>query len=608
MDVLKSIWDVIKNVLIRAGQIIWKLLKQLYKFLRSYLSTEMMIYIGIGILLLILLMIIIKTISRNNAKKRLQELEIEVNEIRNSAVTYKYNKATAFGRSNKEALEKVQQLKPQYDVCVQNIKICDHLFTDATEYLESRKTKKAKCSMNDLEEVLESTKERIQLVTETLDHILEREAEVREQANAVKERLSNVKKVFMDNRASYYDAAPYFESLLVEIEDGFTNFEEWMYASEFNKAQEELNKLSDQLTETSSRIAGYPGLYEQAKVILPRAIEEVKQNIKNVEESGIDISYLECDKKLAEMEEALINSVSILDKGVGEAVKPTLDAIADATIELQDNVEKEKRAYEEINSDLSEVLGIVDGLYDELKQVEVLYANTKYRFGLDDWTQNFVAANAQIKDLIARRDRIEDVLESDQPNQTIVHDYRIYADEVQNFYEQLKKMKQMLLGATADESRAKKQLVKLQLILNEVRLNVSTRHLPSISSQFNEDIDEGERLVNRVRVVLDHSPLDVTTLNADLQEAIDFIYKLYNNTNNLIGVAIMVENAIVFGNRFRSSYPRMDSELTHAELCFQNGEYTKALKIAIQAIENTHPGIYEKLIAKKDPAVMNQAQ
>lgn len=115
-------------------------------------------------------------------------------------------------------------------------------------------------------------------------------------------------------------------------------------------------------------------------------------------------------------------------------------------------------------------------------------------------------------------------------------------------------------------------------------------------------------MISRVRVVLEHSPLDVQTLNADLQDAIDFVYRLYNNANNLIGVAIMVENAIVFGNRFRSSHPAIDSDLTRAELCFQNGEYTRALKIAIQSIENMHPGVYEKLVARKDPAVMNVAQ
>ena len=76
--------------------------------------------------------------------------------------------------------------------------------------------------------------------------------------------------------------------------------------------------------------------------------------------------------------------------------------------------------------------------------------------------------------------------------------------------------------------------------------------------------------------------------------------------NNLVGMAIMVENTIVFGNRYRSSYPEIDSELTRCELCFRNGQYTKALKIGIQAIEKMHPGAYENLINKKDAAVMNQ--
>ena len=58
----------------------------------------------------------------------------------------------------------------------------------------------------------------------------------------------------------------------------------------------------------------------------------------------------------------------------------------------------------------------------------------------------------------------------------------------------------------------------------------------------------------------------------------------------------MVENTIVFGNKYRSSYPDIDSELTRAELCFRNGEYTQALKIAIATIEKIHPGSYEKLI------------
>ena len=87
-------------------------------------------------------------------------------------------------------------------------------------------------------------------------------------------------------------------------------------------------------------------------------------------------------------------------------------------------------------------------------------------------------------------------------------------------------------------------------------------------------------------------------MNYELRQTIDYVYTLYNSVNKLVGMAAMVENAIVFGNRYRATHPDIDSELTRADLCFRNGEYTKALKIAIQCIEKICPGSYEKLLGK----------
>ena len=78
-------------------------------------------------------------------------------------------------------------------------------------------------------------------------------------------------------------------------------------------------------------------------------------------------------------------------------------------------------------------------------------------------------------------------------------------------------------------------------------------------------------------------------MNKTLDEAIDYIYKLYNNVNNVVGMALMVENAIVFGNKYRSTYPEVDRELSRAEFAYLNGEYTQALTIAIACMENLFP-------------------
>ena len=591
------------------GSAIVKYFNTALDFALDHLSMEMIIYICIAFLVLILVLILSRTLKRKKIERRLKDLEIVMNEIRNNTLTFKYNKATAFARSNSDILEKVRAIAPRYENCIESIQRCESLFTLADDKVDAHKLKKARLAMDDLDEIIDETKEKIRIITQSLDLILIPEKEVREQSNAVKEQFGNLKKVYQANRTSFYDAGLYFDALLQEIENGFSGFEEWMFASEFNKAKEELDKLSKSIEETSSRIAAYPGYYEKAKVILPSALNEVSGNIETTENSDVEIDFDRLKANVSKADEQIKEVVSYLDKGNDKEAKNILDTLSEFILSIQDDLDKETKAYNEIHGDLQANLGLLDEVIVELKEIESLYSNIKDRFGLEDWSKRFVIAEQQVISLKKKREQVQKILsDSDTLSSQAIHDYRIYADEVNTFSQQIKAMKQMLVGASSDESRAQKQLIKLQLILNEVRLNASTRFLPSISDQFNEDIEEGERLITRVSDVLSNSPLDVQTLNADLQEAIDFIYKLYNNANNLIGIAIMVENAIVFGNRFRSSYPEMDSELTRAELCFQNGEYTKALKVAIQAIESLHPGIYEKLVARKDPAVMNTVQ
>ena len=464
-------------------------------------------------------------------------------------------------------------------------------------------------AMDDLESMLDDTKERIRIVSQSLDHILAKETEVREKANALKERFRNVKNVYQTNRASFYSGAAYVDEQLADIEEQFNNFEEWMFASEFNKAKDEVDKISARTDEISGVIAAYPDLYAKVKLQLPQALNEVKMQAEEMEKNRVDISYLNVDVKMEAIANAMQDALIKLDNGNLKGASNSLDTITDQILALQEDIAGEKKAFDEIHGDLDANFAIVDDVESELEQIVTLYASIKDRFGLEDWTKRFEEAKREMIELKTQRDAIRAQLEKNDVLQVdVIHEYRAFAVKTVDFGKQVKEMKRLLVGASSDENRAKKQVTKLQLILNEVRLNTINKQLPNISDQFTEDLKEGEAKVASVKGILEHSPLDVDTLNASLQDSIDFVYKLYNNANNLVGVAVMVENAIVFGNRFRSSYPALDSDLTRAEVCFQNGEYTRALKIAIQAIENVHPGIYKKLVSKKDPAVMNQAQ
>lgn len=581
---------------------------QFITFIQEKTSLTVLIYICIAILILVLLTMISNSMRRRKAASRFEELEKEVNEVRNNSLDYKFNKAKAFSKANADIMERVNELSPKYKICIKGMDDCDTLCERANDYLDGHRTKKAMRTMDELETCLDDARERIRIVTKALDNILEKETEVRDFANALKERFASVKTVYQNNRPAYFKATTYFDSRIQEIENEFTSFEEWMYASEFNKAKDEGEKIAKEIDVVSSEVASCPDLYERAMAIIPAAVNEIRENEAELTKANVDLAYLETDKKLNTVSENLQASIHLIDIGNLADAQMVLSDITDTILNLQDQMNAEKDAYNEIHDGLAQNVISVDEIDVQLNEIKTLYGNIRDRFGLEDWTHRFALADEQMNNLKEACALIQKELDEDKmPRVDVIHYYREFANDIEEFKGQVNDMKTKLLNASSDESRAKKQLVKLQLILNEVRLNAATRNLPSVSSQFDEDIKQAEDMISRVQVVLSHSPLDVPTLNSDLQDAIDFVYKLYNNANNLIGVAVMVENAIVFGNRFRSTYPSMNTDLTRAELCFQNGEYTRALKIAIQAIENLHPGTYEKLIARKDPAVMNQA-
>ena len=592
---MENIWNEVQAFFINA-----------YDYVSKHFSIELLTYLGIAVIVLLLVWIANRLVKRNKARKRLADLETEINDIRNNSLQYKFNKATAFARVNDDIIDRVKNLTPKYDICLKSIESCEDIYEKADEFINKHRYKKAMKTMDELEGVIDDTRDRIRIVNQSLDRILAKETEVREKSNAAKERFRNLRNIYTQNRPAYYTGAGYVDDQIEDIEEAFNSFEEWMFASEFNKAKDEIDKISARTNELSAIVRDYPDLYSKAKLLLPQALNDVEIQVQEIEEKNIDISYLEADEKMDAIRNAIDDAIIKLDNGNVRKAESALNTISDQILVLQDDIAQEKKAFDEIHGDLETNFAAIDEIDSELKEIVTLYANIKDRFGLEDWTKRFEAAREQMELLKNQRSQIQEQLAKEDTLQVdVVHSYRRFAEKTVNFGKSVKEMKRMLVGASSDENRARKQVIKLQLILNEVRLNTINKQLPSISDQFAEDLQVGEEKIARVRKILEHSPLDVQALNRELQDSIDFVYKLYNNANNLVGVAVMGENAIVFGNRFRSTYPSLDSDLTRAEVCYQNGEYTRALKIAIQAIENLHPGIYEKLIAEKNPAVMN---
>lgn len=562
-------------------------------------NNDFLIGVIVVCVILLILIFLFTYLNKKEAKKLLTNAETRYNSIKSIPLSFKVNKAESLARVNTSVQDRVEKSRNENQIVQEALKECSILLGEVDDLIYVHKISSAKKQLKVLDEKLSICEKDATALNAVLDSILEQESNQRDQINRLKTQFRVDKEVIMTNRESYNSGIEVLENKVITIEKMFSNFEEWMFASEFNKASQQQEEISEAINELETLMSEYPTLYEEAKKTLPKAIDETSYVYSLARNKGVYLEHLEVSRNLESISGMLKDDLGRLSDGNIDGVMSSMIESRKRLTQLKDQVLREEKAYDELNENVEFLFEQITRLRKQNDTIKQLYENVKERFGFENLKSSLDESDKQIASVEADRDTLKGcILERSIPSSTLLISYRDLSIQTNQVIESFDKMKSMLENACADEKRAKKQLLKLQLILNEINVKMTKNRLPSVSITYEEDVRKAKTMIKEIESLLESTPLNVAYLNEKIQNAIDFIYTLYNSVNNLVGMAVMVENVIVFGNRYRSTHPEVDSELTHAELCFRNGQYTKALKIAIQTIEKLHPGSYEKLIRR----------
>jgi septation ring formation regulator len=564
----------------------------------KYLS-DIRIVIGIAVLvILIIIWFIVNKIQTGNCRKELEELEIRYNTIKSVPLSFKLNKAVAISRVEPEAMQKVAHMKDDFDKAEANLKQISQELADTEDQIIAGKLKAARQGLKDLDASISLGETQVNALNTFLDSILEKETSQRQEVTELKNRFRQIKDEANQSQTQLSYAWDTIEQNISDIERMFSNFEEWMYASDFEKANAELENITESVDKLEKMVHTMPDLLEDATGVIPRMSEVVHHSYTEAVERGVYLNHLQVEKNLAMINSGLKDDLELIKSGSDPAgVREHLDDYKKRLTQLSEQVEKESSANDQSSNLVQETTKLYTETERELAQVQKQFANLSSRFGLNGMEERIEKAEEDMQSVSSRMPELLSMYdENTSPSSGIMASMKEINQTLTSISRSLKDMRAEIDSAAGGEDRARKQLVKLQVIMNQMQVKIAKFKLPSISSQYEADMKRADAYITKLNGLINASPLNVQQLNSTLKEAIDFIYRLYNNVNNVVATVIMVENTIVFGNRYRSTYADIDSELTRSELCFRNGDYTQALTIAIATIEKIHPGNYENMI------------
>ncbi|MGN1344788.1 MAG: septation ring formation regulator EzrA, partial [Traorella sp.] len=399
---------------------------QIKELMNQLIANDKLLIIAIGVVVFIIVLIILLTsISRNKVKKMQDEAETLYTSIKSISLPFKMNKAESLARVNTSIKEAVEKSQSQFEDVQSCLKECSSELGEIDDLVYVHKTKMAKAQLITLMEKLKKCEIEANKLNAVLDSILEQQSTQREQIVRLQNRFRVNKGVIASNREIYNSGIEVLEERIMTIEKMFSTFEEWMYASEFTKAAKQQNEISDAIEELEELMREYPSLYEEAKVTLPKTIEDTSYTYSQARNKGVYLEHLEVSKNLEIISSTLKDDLNQLSEGRLDNVMESLLESRKRLIQLKEQVIHEEKAYEELKANVQDLFDQIDSLEKQRFSLVELFETKKDRFDLQQLKQNLAIIENKNKQLLEDKETLKGcLLEKTIPATTLLLTYK----------------------------------------------------------------------------------------------------------------------------------------------------------------------------------------
>lgn len=545
---------------------------------------------GLLLLAVIIVLVIVNNTKKTNIKKSIDDLNVRFNSVKTIPLAFKLSKAQAMAKRNDETATEVKEYYEKYEEAQRHIDSIADMLENIEDSFACRNYKSCKEALQIISENIDDSEKEVRDIDKFLEKFSKKENDQRESSARLKEDFRELKLYINKNKVALSIANEGIDKKIQHIEDLFSKSEEFMYVSDYISSKECLDQISEDIASIRICLDSIPTLITDSKGVLPTMVDEVNRQYALLRQRGAYTFHLDIEKKLENIKKGISENIKVLTDGEIGGVKENNETLRAELNEILDNIKAEGEAYNGVKNVSDDIANKLNELKSLHNYVSVAYKKDSKRFGIEDLTAYLKEKEKSIDKYQA--DIIElnqDIVTNDSPSTLLLDRGNKILETIGDDAKSLMEYKTIFDKNTTVELRAKTQLMKLQVVLNEVEVKVLEYHLPTIADSYNDDLASGRVKIAKIKEQLVMVPIDIDELNTTLDDAIDFIYKFYNNVNNIVGMAIMVENAIVFGNKYRSTYPEVERDLSKAEFSYLNGEYTKALTMAISCMERLFP-------------------
>lgn len=550
-----------------------------------------------GILVFITLLITRKH-ANSRYKKEINELDVEKNQLINVNVLSEITKV--------RDLVKTDNLKHKLDGWDKTFNtIRDDRVPEITDrisevdfLIDKNDYKNAVKKMADIELEISRLKRKTDKLIEEIKIITNSEERNRALITKFKVVYRECQSKFERNEDSYGEVASSIEKEFDLLDDKFHAFEEAIDNNDYVLVEQLVIDIENNINRLKDILERVPSIVLMTNVLIPGKIEETKVQYARMQRDGYPLDYLNVEYNLDEINnkiQAIKENAIKLELGDSDI---ELKTMFDYFSSLFNDFDKEKECKDlfkegckKFRYKLEKVNKVVYDVYIQIDDIKVTYDLT------DEEINKFSVLNRNLEIIN------EDFKRLLEQGKSKTFAYSRLNEELDGLKLKLSRLQddldyqlRSITSMKDDEYRAKEQLKEIQDLLKKAKGKLNDYKLPVIPSSYYVELKEAQDAIREIVKELDKKPIVIKILNIRVDTARDLVFKIYNKTNDMIKSSMLSEKMIIYGNRYRSTYPEVDQGLENATKMFYKGFYDKSLEISVQTIKLVDDNPLDKIM------------
>ncbi|UOE93457.1 septation ring formation regulator EzrA [Alkalihalobacillus sp. LMS39] len=552
-------------------------------------------YIIYGIIVVIIIFVVYGALSRRKIYAEVDRIEAWKIKILNKPVTEEISKVKGLIMSG-ETEEKFEQWRNDWDHVVGNVlpDIEEGLF-DAEEHANKYRFKKAKVILQQLRQDLTDIETQLELMMEDIQLLITSEEQNRSEISDTKEQFIDVKRYFTIHRSSFGQATDILQERVEKLEESLEAFDEATKQGNYINARQILQDTKVELEFVHKMLVEIPKYLEELTQTIPTDIEEVRNGIIEMEQSGYPLGEFSFEAQVEELTEKCQEQLVKIQQLQLEEITKEVEEINTTIESIYEKMEAEVQAKQQVETKLTTIGQLVLETKEKLTihDEELAVVKQSYRIEAEE-AKTHAQLSERLGNVMTSIETVDETVEQ-KPFSVLLQQLMETEQQLLQLNGSIDESQLHLTTLRKDELKAKQALKELKHKILEGKRVIQKSNVPGLPLQLLEELQTSEKNLYAALLKVEEIPIEMHVVNVKVAEVTEQISHLDEMVKETINNAYLAERIIQYGNRYRSKSEAFEQQLAEAEDAFRSYYYEEAIEIAKEAIMQYEPNVMDKV-------------